>query len=547
MNRTTYSLGAVVIALAAVTGVASLSGGGTATTGAAAAPARLPVERSSGLCPAPDDSETADTTYTSFAPKGTAAAPGDESAAVLVPAVEGTAPAAPSGSPSGKAGDGTKDAKDAKDAKDGKDGKDAKDGAGSKTPAPPSPSDASGAPAPKPLLSLKQPGTPATVSADDDPTALVGTATGALAPGWTTQETTSDDVGVGRGLSGLTCTSPDTDFWLPGASTAKSRSDYVDLTNPDDSAAVADIQLYGKSGALKSDTGDGLPVPAHGTVAVLLSTLTSQAEDGLTVHVTTRSGRVGAAVRAADSDTGGDWLPPAADPSPTLVMPGIPADATDVRLTVFAPGQNDADLNLKLFGPSGGIVPAGHESLHVKSGMTTTVDLADVTRKEAGSLQLAPSGSGQATPVVAALQVLRGKGDDREMAFIPATAPVTARASAADNRAKGSTLSLVAPGATAQVKVTASAGSKGGTATTKTYTVKGGTTLAVAPPVPAGLKGSYALTVEPQSGGPVYAARTLALPQGGVPAFTVQTLPDDRGTVSVPQARQDLSILKDDD
>lgn len=52
--------------------------------------------------------------------------------------------------------------------------------------------------------------------------------------------------------------------------------------------------------------------------------------------------------------------------------------------------------------------------------------------------------------------------------------------------------------------------------------------------------------MEPQSGGPVYAARTLALPQDGVPDFTIQTLPDDRGTVSVPQAKQDLSILKDD-
>ncbi|MCA1220317.1 DUF5719 family protein [Streptomyces sp. 8L] len=556
MNRTILSLGAAVVALVAVTGVASVASGDGGSGDASGAPAaeRLPVERSNGLCPSPGDSQTAETTYTSFTPKGTAATSGDDSAAALVPAGSGTAPdGTASGSPSGKADDGKtsktgttgKTSKTDKSGKDDKSGKGATDGKGGTSTSPSASSSAE--PAQKPVLSLKQPGTPATATADDDPTALVGTATGALAPGWTTQETSSDDVGDGRGLAGLTCTAADTDFWLPGASTAKNREDYVHLTNPDDSAAVVDLQLYGKNGVLKSDTGDGLTVPARSSVPVLLSTLTSSAEEDVTVHVTTRSGRVGAALRASDSATGGDWLAPSTDPSPSLVMPGIPADATDVRLVAFAPGQNDADLNIKLIGPTGGIVPAGHESLHVKSGMTASVDLADVTRGEAGSLSLSPSSSGGKTPVVAALQVVRGKGDDKEMAFIPATAPVSARATVADNRAKGSTLSLAAPGAAAQVQVTASAGSQGGTATQKTYTVKAGTTLAVTPPVPDGLKGSYALTVEPRSGGPVYAARTLALPEDGIPMFTVQTLPDDRGTVSVPRASQDLSILKEDD
>ncbi|MEW2550000.1 DUF5719 family protein [Streptomyces sp. NPDC047002] len=522
MNRTTLSLGAAVVALAAVAGIASATSGGDSGTAAASSPARLPVERSSALCPSPGDSQTADTTYTSVTPKGTGAPPDGDGAAALVPAATGDGP-------------GSEPSASSK-----KNGKDSKNGRATASASP----SASGA---KPLLSLKQPGTPVTATAGDDPAALVGTATGALAPGWTTQETTTDDVGDGRGVAGLTCTAPDTDFWLPGASTAEDREDYVHLTNPDDSTAVVDLRLYGRNGALKSDTADGLPVPAHSSVPVLLSTLTSRAEDDVTVHVTTRSGRVGAALRASDGTTGVDWLAPSADPASSLVLPGIPADASDVRLVVFAPGQNDADLNLKLAGPTGGIVPAGHESLHVKSGMTASVDLKDVTRGEAGSLLLTPSSGDRPTPVVAALQVVRGKGDDREMAFIPATAPVTARATAADNRAKGSTLSLTAPQGAAEVAVTASAGTGGGTPVTKTYTVKAGTTLAVTPPAPDGLKGSYALTVEPKSGGPVYAARTLALPKDGVPMFTVQTLPDDRGTVSVPAARQDLSILRSDD
>ncbi|MFE3144929.1 DUF5719 family protein [Streptomyces scopuliridis] len=512
MNRTTLSLIAAATALAAVTGFAALTAPDTGGTAAARAPARLPVERTSQLCPAPSVSDVAETTYTSITPAGTADA-GTEGSAELTESVVTLVDAADD-----KAKDGTDAAGGKKDP--------AKD---------------------KPFVSLKEPGKPVSVEASGaEAPALVGTATGRFAPGWTTQQTTTVSVGDARGVLGLSCTAPDTDFWFPGTSTERSRQDYVHLTNPDDTAAVADIELYGKDGAVKSEVGEGIPVPARSSVPVLLSTLTTVAEADVTVHVTTRSGRVGAAVRVADSAGGSDWLAAAADPASRLVLPGIPADATDVRLVAFATGSDDADLKVQLAGADGTITPAGSESLHIKSQMTATLELADITKGQAGSLILTPAEGGRAAPVVAALRVVRGKGDKREIAFIPATAPIASRSTVADNRAKGSTLSLTAPGATAKVKVTASAGTGGGEPAEKTYTVKGGTTLAVTPPVPGGLKGSYALTVEPEpGGGPVHAARTLALPEDGVPMFTVQTLPDDRGTVSVPKAREDLSILDD--
>ncbi|MEV6398728.1 DUF5719 family protein [Streptomyces sp. NPDC051907] len=512
MKRTTISLIAVAAALAAVTGVASVTAPEAPTKTEAKAPERMPVERSSLVCPAPSSSELAETDYTSFTPAG-AAGEAKEGSAEL------TASAAALADP--KKTDGKKtDTKTSKTAKK------------------PDPG--------KPLLALKEPGKPvAAKESGADAPALVGAATGRLAPGWTAQQTTKVTAGGARGLLGVSCTAPGTDFWFPGASLAKERQDYVHLTNPDDTAAVADIELYGKDGALKTTLNDGIPVPAGSSVPVLLSTLTSERAADVTVHVTTRSGRVGAVVRAADDAVGSDWIAASADPAGTAVLPGIPADATSVQLVAFAPGEADADLKIQLAGPGGRITPAGHETLHVKSGMTASVDLADVTKGEAGSLILSPSQAGRATPVVAGLRVVRGKGDDKEVAFIPATAPVGARATAADNRAKGSVLSLTAPGAAAQVKVTASAGTEGGAQTVKTFTVKAGTTLAVPPPVPDGLKGSYALTVETESGGPVHASRTLELPEDGIPMFTVQTLPDDRGTVAVPQAEQDLSVLDD--
>ncbi|MER7794605.1 DUF5719 family protein [Streptomyces sp. NPDC097640] len=513
MNRTTLSLIAAVTALAAVTGVASLTAGSSDDTAPAAKTAtRLPVERSALVCPTPTSSDVATTTYTAFTPKVTGAQGAKKGTAALLPA-------------QGSEDDGAQ-----KDTQ--KDQKGQKGQAGT---------------ASKPVVSLKEPGKPVTAETDrSDAPALIGTADGPLAPGWTVQQTTTVAAGSGRGLLGTTCTAPDTDFWFPGTSTAKDRQDYVHLTNPDDNAAEVDLKLYGPNGRLKPSAEEEITVPGRSTVPVLLSTLTDVEAQDATLRVSARSGRVGAAVQAVDEELGSDWLPASAEPSDSVVLPGIPADATSVRLVVFAPGSDDADLKVRLAGRSSSITPAGQESLHVKSGMTAWADLADVTKGEAGSLVLTPEGGeGRATPVVAALRVTRGKGSSQETAFIPATTSIERTGTAADNRAKGSTLSLVAPSASAKVRVTASAGSGGGSPVSKTYDIKGGTTQAVEPPHPSSGKGGYALTVERISGGPVYASRMLALPQGGIPMFTIQPLPDDRGTVAVPAARQDLSLLND--
>ncbi|MEU1124349.1 DUF5719 family protein [Streptomyces sp. NPDC005899] len=509
MKSTPLSLIAGTVALAAVTGFAALNAPGGTGAPEAKAASRLPVERSSLLCPAPSTSELADTTYTSFTPA--AKGGGESGTAKLNPSVPLPA-------------DGAEDA--------GKDDKDDKKEKAGQDPG-------------KPVVTLDRAGEPATAatSASDAP-ALIGTATGRLAPGWTAQQTTMTPAGDARGLLGLSCTAPDTDFWFPGASTSKNRQDYIHLTNPDDTAAVADIEMYGPEGTLESDAAEGVTVPARSSVSLLVPTLTTEAVEDVTLHVTTRTGRIGAVVRAADRTVGSDWLAASDDPAGTLVLPGIPADATSVRLVAYAPGEDDADVKVQLLGRTATFAPAGNATLHIKSGMTASVDLKNVTRGEPGTLRLSPEGGG-ATPIVAALRVVRGTGAGQEVAYIPATGPVGARASVAGNRAKGTVLSLTAPGATAEVKVTASAGSEAGESTVKTYTVKGGTTLEVVPEAPAGLKGVYALTVEPESGGPVHAARTLTVAEGGIDMFTVQTLPDDGGTVEVPAAEQDLSVLDD--
>ncbi|WP_151774539.1 DUF5719 family protein [Streptomyces abyssomicinicus] len=526
MNRT-MSLIAGAVALAAVTGVAALTAPepqSAVTAGATAA--EQPVERTKLLCPEPSRSDIAETVRTAFTPVTEDAADGGKAELLpAAPSASGAEDEDPADADAGKP-EGTEDAEGTEDSEGGED-----------TAA------AEARPAGKPVLTLKEPGKPVSrESSGGEEPALLGTADGRFAPGWTVQQTTKVTVGAGRGLHGTACSVPDTDFWFPGASTAEFRTDYVHLTNPDDSAAVVDIELFGPEGQLETSVPDGVTVPPLGSERVLLSTLTDQPLPDVTAHVSVRSGRVGARVQALDTGNGGDWIAPAADPAGSLVLPGIPKDATSVRLIAYAPGDSDADLAVRLASPTGAITPAGLETLHVKAGMTTSTDLKDVTRGEAGSLLL--TSTGREVPVVAGLQVVRGKGAKQETAFIPATGAVTTRATALGNTAKGTTLSLVAPTADATVKVTSSAGSGGGTGTSKTYKLKKGTTTDIELPAPSGLKGTYALVIEPVSGGPVYAARTLAEKLDGIAAFTVQTLPDDRGRVAVPKTEQDLTVLQ---
>lgn len=259
-QRAPLTLAAVTAALAALTGVAALTApaaDGKAADAKAATAARMPVERSLLVCPGPSSSDIAETTYTAFTP-GAPAGEGKGSARLL---------------------GATKDA--------------------------------------KPVLEPKEAGKPvgATASGADAP-ALTGSADGALAPGWTAQLTTKVSVGRSRGVLGVGCTAPGTDFWFPAVSTAKGREDYIHLTNPDDAAAIVDIKIFGPDGPAKPDAGtsESIRVDPKSTKTVLLSTLVPGAQlADATAHVTTRAGRVGASVQVGEEE----WAPTGCRPPPT--------------------------------------------------------------------------------------------------------------------------------------------------------------------------------------------------------------------------------------
>ena len=495
ISRTTQSLLAAVGVLAIAVGIAEAH----PPTGQAAAPGktvRTAVQHSSLLCPPPLQSLTGTTGY---------------SLAV---------PGAQSGSGAGGTDSGT--------------------GTATLGALPATGASASTA-APKALAKQTQVGgsTTAKAAAGDKAVALLGTADGSVAPGFTVQQTTT---GPNKALSGTACGAPGTDFWFAGGDSLKGSVDYLELTNAESTVADVDVQIFGTDGEVDNPQASNISVPADGTSSLLLSTLLSPGASAsdLAMHVLVRSGRVGAALHAdSGAAKGADWVP-TTTLDDSQVIPGLPGDLTDAVLVLSVPGQTDADLKVQLASQDGWITPAGHETVHAKSGMTTVVDLGALTHGQPATMRLTPSDPKQAVPFVAGIQVVRGKStkSGADTGYLAGSTPIGQRATAAGNANGDSSLLLTATGKAAVVKVSEIGAT--GTPTTQNVSIRAGATVLAALKGPSG---SYAVTVEPVSGGPVYAARMIGRTSGGVPTFTIQQLPDDRSTVQIPRAVQDDAIL----
>ncbi|MFE9422337.1 DUF5719 family protein [Kitasatospora sp. NPDC006697] len=514
VGRTGRSLLACAAVLAAVLGVAELRPPAAPSARPTGAPVSAQVERSTAVCPQPMQGLTGTTQITAVTPGDASGATGGTGTVRdIAPPAAAPAPAA-SAAPAGPAPSGSPAAGQANDAK----------------------------------ITLAKPGVPVSAPAlnGDTTNGTSAVATGALAPGFTVTQTTTVTDPRGLGISGVTCRPAGTHFWFAGGSTAGDRKDYVSLTDDQAAAAVVDIHLYGDQGAIDTgDAGTGIKVDPGTSIGVLLTTLTNHQVNDLAVEVVVRSGRVGAYLHAADGSAGADWVPASVDPAPSVLLPGLPADLSQARLIVAAPGgDDDADLKIQLSGPNGWFTPAGHETIHVKAGMVSAVNLDQINRQQVSAIRLTPSDPAHQTAVIASVRVDRTANGKSDAAWVTGTAPIGKRATVADNRAGGSsTLLLTATGDAAAVRVTASAGTGGGSPATKDVQLSAGSTVGLAVPEPSGGNGSFAVTVETTSGSGVIAARVLAVNTNNVPMFTVQELTDDHSYVQVPQAQQDPGVL----
>lgn len=361
---------------------------------------------------------------------------------------------------------------------------------------------------------LTAPRSASLISAPSGTTATEVSASGAMAEGLDAEQASTSGVGEVR------CTDPGSDLWFVGTGQAAGASSIrLYLINTDALAATVNVLITTDSGAVSTEAFSGITVPPHQTVTESLTA----AVDGsqvVALNVISTAGRVAAAVLEG-SPGSGTWLPEAAAPSTSVIIPGLSAASSEARLFIAVPGQTNASVSVTALSPQGRLKPFGSTLVSASASAASEFALSSLG---AGTDAIELTSD---VPITAAVLV-PGIGIGT---VTSAVAPVSQQSVVAGNPVRGgySTRVLVsAPGASARVAVSTIPATSPAT----DVTVRSGRTVSIPVAVPSGARGTFAVVVTPLAGsGPVYAARVIT--SGGavdsiiplVSALTSVTLP----------------------
>ncbi|MEQ4205236.1 DUF5719 family protein [Actinopolymorpha sp. B9G3] len=370
---------------------------------------------------------------------------------------------------------------------------------------------------------------------------VVVSAQGSIAPGTTAGQITRTGEGPLRGLAESACTSPGSEFWFVGTSSQLGRHGRVYLTNTDNADAQVELRLYDENGPVDADSIHSLAVKARSQAVVELDQLAPTSKR-LAVAVVSTRGRVVAALRddALEGETpvGVDWVPTAARPGRDVVIPGVAPGRGERVLSIVAPGDSTASVDLSVLAAEGSFQPAELGRVDVKPGTVAEVRLDSATQRQAAAIRLTSD-----VPITATMRSQLGPSTGvRDVAYTaasrslsgPAVVPVTL--GGPDHTA---TLVLSTPGSRAVRASAELSDADGRSLGSQKLVVKPGRTIAVTL-TPSKKVDRYVLVVQPEDGGPLYGARFLVEAAGDGPMMSVWPLASGETTAIRPVTRADL-------
>jgi hypothetical protein len=341
----------------------------------------------------------------------------------------------------------------------------------------------------------------------------------------------------GTGL--VSCTHPGSDEWFAGTGQSDGATQTrLYLMNTGNVAASVDVTILTDTGQ-QNGLNNAITV-APGQFVTENVTPFVPGSQALALHVQTTVGQVAASVWQGGA-AGGAWLPQAAAPATTLVIPGLTVASSAAKLFVVVPGSTDAQVKVVAYTPAGAVPQFPAAPVDASAGAATPVALNSLGAAAAG-LKLTSS-----VPIVAGVLV-PGTGLG---AFTTAVPPVTEQGVVAGNpAARGVTVGLLLTAPSAVARASISVVSPDGTVTTPqgggSVTVAAGHTLAMAVPRPAGGREPFAVVVTPQAGsGPLYAVRVVTSGTGGMSAPVASLLPVQSALASIklPPAENSYSAV----
>jgi hypothetical protein len=215
------------------------------------------------------------------------------------------------------------------------------------------------------------------------------------------------------------CQPAGSDFWFVGPGEPNLHL-FLYLMNTDSQPADAAVSVQTDSGPWLGPQDSGIVVPPHSMIVQKIDKLVHGAK-AIALHVTTSTGRVVAAVRAATSTArAGAWLPAAGEPATTQVLAGLPTNPGQRELYLTVPGGAPAQVKVTAissrgsYEPTGGSIPLlGHQTTGVPipslggvSGAIKITSNVPVT----GTLEVTPGPSGAPGAFIVGSDAIVGQG-----------------------------------------------------------------------------------------------------------------------------------------
>ena len=376
--------------------------------------------------------------------------------------------------------------------------------------------------------------------------------TGAITDGVVATQLGRGRLTSNRGYAETACTPPLTEQWFVGASTTIGADPYVQLVNVEDFSALVDITVFTPDGQANAPDGIGIVVPGRRATRIRLDSLAPDAKM-TAVHVTTRTGRVAAAVR--DTHTRGltalgtDWVPLARAPQHEVVIPGIPTDGdpglSSVRLAVANPGDRDTSIAVQAIAADNDFIPVNLDSVLVKAGTVQIIDLTQSLKGKAAAVQVTSSDA--TVPIVAGVAVDAHAtfGGIHELVYLGAQSPLSNETYLPEIR--------VAPDVLSTLILSAPEGDVSATLQFSGQPAKGRTELTARIKVPAHRTvsvdlGKYvqgkatALIIVDKGSGPLYAVRFLHERGARGPLISALAPVNRQPPVEIPAVSRDFEV-----
>lgn len=227
-----------------------------------------------------------------------------------------------------------------------------------------------------------------------------------------------------RPLGVAECRAPDPEQWFTGVGASARHASVLELVNPDNGPAVADVVVTGRAGVVDVPGLRGVSVPGNGSVRFDLARVVPR-RDELSLRVTTARGRLHAAVLDSVDELGAgasaqDWLPAQDEPGTDLTLLGLPSGPGPRTLLVANDGDSEVRATVRVVNERSVFAPEGVSEIRVAPQSVRRVQLgralAPLGRDGAVGLSVTATG-----PVTATLRSFVG-GD---LAHAVAAAPVS--------------------------------------------------------------------------------------------------------------------------